>query len=297
MNQMDTKRRAAVIAALVEGVGIRATCRMTGASKGAVTKLIEDLGTACAEYHHEHVRNLPCKRLQLDEIWSFCYAKSKNVPANKKGEFGFGDVWTWTAICADTKIIPAWLVGSRDGGCATELAQDLAGRLTGRVQLTSDGLGAYVSAIEDAFGGAVDFAQLQKIYGPSPEGPERRYSPAGFIGARVEVISGDPAPEHVSTSFVERSNLSIRMGLRRYTRLTNAHSKKIDNHIAAFAIYVMHYNYCRPHQTLATKRNNKITPAMACGLAERPWTLEQLVSLLPPPVAKKRGPYKPRNSK
>lgn len=296
MNLMDTKRRAAIVAALVEGVGIRATCRMTGASKGTVTKLIADLGPACAAYQDQAFHDLTCKYLQIDEIWSFCFAKSKNVPASKQGQFGFGDVWCYTALDAETKLIPSWLVGSRDVGSATELMQDLAGRLSGRAQITTDGLRAYVSAVEDAFGGAVDFAQLQKIYGSSPES-ERRYSPAECIGTTVEVISGDPKPEHVSTSYVERSNLSIRMGLRRYTRLTNGHSKKLENHCAALAIYFMYYNFVRPHESLRTKKNNRVTPAMAAGVAEKPLTVEDVIRLLPPPVAKKRGPYKPRNSK
>lgn len=292
MNQMDVKRRAAIVAALVEGMGVRAVCRMTGSSKGAVLKLVADLGTACAAYQDEAFRDLPCKRIQVDEIWSFVYAKDKNLPAGVEG----GSVWTFTAICADTKMIPSWLVGSRDSGCATELMQDLAGRVSGRVQVTTDGLAAYVGATLDAFGTDVDFAQLQKIYSPSPEGPERRYSPAQCIGCKAEVISGDPAPEHVSTSYVERSNLSIRMGMRRFTRLTNAHSKKVENHCAAIAIYMMHYHYCRPHESLRTKKNNRVTPAMAAGLADRPWTVAELVAILPPPVATKRGPYKRRIS-
>lgn len=297
MNQMDTKRRAAIVAALVEGFGIRSTCRMTSTSKGAALKLVADLGAACANYHDREVRGIACNFLQIDEIWAFCYAKSKNVPASKRDEFGYGDVWTWTAIDAETKLIPSWLVGLRDGGYATELMQDLAGRLVNRPQITTDGLASYPAAIEEAFGQNVDYAQLQKIYGPNPEGPERRYSPAECIGARVEVISGDPAPDQVSTSYVERSNLSIRMGLRRFTRLTNGHSKKVENHCAALAIYVMHYNFCRLHESLRTKKNNRRTPAMAAGLAERPWTLAELVEILPPPVPKKRGPYRPRNSK
>ena len=284
MNRMDTKRRA-VVAALVEGVGIRATCRMTGASKGAVTKLIADLGPACAAYMDQAFHDLPCSVLEVDEIWAFCYAKAKNVPEDKKGTFGYGDVWTFTAICADTKLIPSYMVGPRDGGTATEFMQDLAGRLAGRAQITSDGLKAYEGAVADAFGGDVDFAMLQKIYAASPGG-ETRYSPAECIGCEKRAVSGSPDPKRVSTSYVERSNLSMRMGLRRYTRLTNGHSKKLENHCAALAIYFMHYNFARIHSTI------RCSPAMAAGVTPHLWSIAEIVALLPEPEAKKRGPYK-----
>lgn len=284
---MDTKRRAAIVAALVEGVGIRSTCRMTGASKGAVLKLIADLGPVCAAYMDQAFHDLPCSVLELDEIWAFCFAKAKNVPEDKKGTFGYGDVWTFTAICADTKLIPSYMVGPRDGGTATEFCQDLAGRLAGRAQITSDGLKVYEGAIADAFGGDVDFAMLQKIYAAAPGG-ETRYSPAECIGCEKRAISGNPNPRRVSTSYVERSNLSIRMGLRRYTRLTNGHSKKLENHCAALAIFFMHYNFARVHSTI------RCSPAMAAGVTPHLWSVEEIVNLLPVEAPKKRGPYKKR---
>ena len=282
---MDTKRRAAIVAALVEGVGIRSTCRMTGASKGAVTRLIAELGPACAAYMDQAFHDLPCSVLEVDEIWAFCYSKAKNVPADKRGTFGFGDVWTFTAICADTKLIPSYMVGARDAGTATEFMQDLAGRLAGRAQITSDGLKVYEGAVADAFGGAVDFAQLVKIYAASPGG-ETRYSPAECIGCQKHSVSGNPDPKRVSTSYVERSNLSMRMGLRRYTRLTNGHSKKLENHCAALAIYFMHYNFARIHSTI------RCSPAMAAGVTSHLWSVAEIVELLPAEAPKKRGPYK-----
>jgi IS1 family transposase len=285
MNRMDTKRRAAIIAALVEGVGIRSTCRMTGASKGAVIKLISDLGPVCAAYMDEAFHDLPCKCLEVDEIWAFCYAKAKNVPEDKRGTFGFGDVWTFTAIDAETKLIPSYMVGPRDAGTATEFCQDLAGRLAGRVQLTSDGLKVYVGAVLDAFGGDVDFAMLQKIYAATPGG-ETRYSPAQCIGCTAATIQGSPDPKRISTSYVERSNLSMRMGMRRYTRLTNGHSKKLENHCAALAIYFMHYNFARIHSTI------RCSPAMAAGVTPHLWSIAEIVNLLPTEAPKKRGHYK-----
>lgn len=287
MNRMDTKRRAAIVAALVEGVGIRSTCRMTGASKGAVTRLIAELGPACAAYMDQAFHDLPCKYLEVDEIWAFCYAKAKNVPADKRDTFGYGDVWTFTAIDAETKLIPSYMVGARDAGTATEFCQDLAGRMAGRVQITSDGLKVYVSAILDAFGGEVDFAMLQKIYAATPGG-ETRYSPAECIGCEKRAISGNPDPKRVSTSYVERANLSMRMGLRRYTRLTNGHSKKLENHCAALAIFFMHYNFARIHSTI------RCSPAMAAGVTPHLWSIAEIVELLPAEAPKKRGPYKKR---
>lgn len=282
---MDPKLRIAIIAALVEGVGIRSTCRMTGASKGAVLKLIADLGPACAAYMDQAFHDLPCKHLEIDEIWQFCYAKAKNVPEDKKGTFGYGDVWTFTAICADSKLIPSYMVGPRDAGTATEFCQDLASRLSGRAQITSDGLKIYINAIADAFGGDVDYAQLVKIYASSPEG-EKRYSPAQVTGCTVECISGNPNPHRISTSYVERANLSMRMGLRRYTRLTNAYSKKLENHCAALAIFFMHYNFARIHSTI------RCSPAMAAGVTPHLWSIAEIVALLPIEAPKKRGPYK-----
>jgi IS1 family transposase len=290
MNSMDTKRRAAIIAALVEGVGIRATCRMTGASKGAVTRLIAELGPVCAAYMNDAFHDLPCSCLEVDEIWAFCYAKAKNVPEAMRGTFGVGDVWTFTAIDADTKLIPSFMVGPRDGGTATEFMQDLASRMAGRVQLTTDGHAMYPSAVEDAFGGDVDFAQLIKVYGAAPEGPEVRYSPAECIGTQKNAVTGCPDPKRVSTSYVERANLSMRMGLRRYTRLTNAHSKKLANHCAALSIYFMHYNFARIHSTI------RCSPAMAAGVTPHLWSIEEIVNLLPVEAPKKRGSYKKRTS-
>lgn len=267
MNRMDTKRRAAIVAALVEGVGIRSTCRMTGASKGAVLKLIADLGPVCAAYMNDAFHDLPCSVLEVDEIWAFCYAKAKNVPEAMRGTFGVGDVWTFTAICADTKLIPSYMVGPRDAGTATEFMQDLASRLAGRAQITSDGLSVYRAATEDAFGGAVDFAQLIKIYGPSDT--EHRYSPAECIGCERQAVSGNPDPKRVSTSYVERANLSMRMGLRRYTRLTNAHSKKLANHCAALAIYFMHYNFRASIRPSGARLRWRPASRLICGQSRR----------------------------
>ena len=275
-NVLSNADRAAVVAALVEGNSLRATCRMTGVARNTVTKLLLDLATVCGAYSDEHLVNLPCKRLQVDEIWEFCYAKAKNVPADKKGKFGYGDVWTFVAIDAATKLVPSWLVGSRDTGCATALLQDLQPRLAGRVQLTTDGLKAYLSAVEDAFGGDVDYAMLNKIYANAPNGPETRYSPAECIGCEKRRVVGDPDPKHVSTSYIERQNLTMRMSMRRFTRLTNGFSKKVENHIAACALHFFHYNWCRPHMSLKGK-----TPCQAAGVTEKRWTVADLIQLLP----------------
>jgi IS1 family transposase/lambda repressor-like predicted transcriptional regulator len=276
-NVLSNADRTAVVAALVEGNSIRATSRMTGVARNTVTKLLVDLARVCAEYSDKHLVALPCKRVQVDEIWEFCYAKAKNVPEDKKGVFGYGDVWTFVAIDAETKLVPSWLVGSRDIGSATELMQDLVARLANRVQLTTDGLKAYVSAVEDAFGGDVDFAQLHKIYAAAPSGPETRYSPAECTGCEKRVVSGNPDKKHVSTSFVERQNLTMRMSMRRFTRLTNGHSKKVENHAAAIAVHFAYYNFCRAHMTLG----KGITPAMAAGVETRKWEIADLIALLP----------------
>jgi IS1 family transposase len=286
-NVLSTLKRVQIVSALVEGVGIRPTARMAGVSKDTVMKLWVEMGEACARFQDETLRDLTCKRLQIDEIWSFVLAKAKNVPVDKVGQFGYGDVWTFTAIDAETKLMPSYLVGSRDAGCATEFMQDLAGRLVNRVQLTTDGHKMYLSAVEEAFQGQVDFAQLVKMYGASPEG-ETRYSPAVCTGCERIGVTGNPDPEHVSTSYVERSNLTIRMSVRRFTRLTNAFSKKLRNHAAAFGLFSAHYNFCRIHQTL------RVTPAMAAGVTKTVWSIADLVALLPAPVAAKRGPYKKR---
>jgi len=275
-NVLSTSDRAAVVAALVEGNSIRATSRMTGVARNTVTKLLLDLAAVCAKYSDDAMRDLRCRRLQIDEIWAFCYAKAKNVPAEKRGEFGYGDVWTFCVIDAETKLVPSWLVGPRDAGSATELMQDLAGRLRHRVQITTDGLKAYVGAVEDAFGGEVDYAMLQKIYGNAPTGPETRYSPAECIGCKAEAIQSSPDPAHVSTSYIERQNLTMRMSIRRFTRLTNGFSKKLENHTAAVALHFFHYNFVRQHQTLG----KGVTPAMAAGVSSRRWSVEDVIGLL-----------------
>lgn len=291
-NVLSTAKRVQIVAALVEGVGIRATARMAGVSKDTVMKLWREIGEACIRMQDEQLRDLPCKRLQVDEIWSFVYAKAKNVPQDKVGTFGYGDVWTFTAIDADTKLIPSFLVGMRDAGCAIDFMQDLASRLVNRVQLTSDGHKMYLSAVEEAFAGDVDFAQLVKHYGAAPEGPEVRYSPAVCIGTSKSAVQGCPDPKHVSTSYVERANLTIRMSIRRFTRLTNAFSKKVENHTAALGLHFAYYNFCRIHQSL------RVTPAMTAGVTARVWGIEDLVALLPDgATGKKRGPYRPRDSK
>ena len=278
MNCLDTKTRAQIVSCLIEGCSIRATVRMTGAAKNTVVKLLADLGTVCAEYHDRYVRGLRVRRLQCDEIWQFVGSKAKNVSIEKKQE-GWGDVWTWVAIDADTKLVASYLVGRRDGGWARDFMEDCASRIRGRVQITTDGHRVYLDAVGDAFGADIDYAMLQKIYGASNE-PERRYSPATCIGCDMKVVSGNPDPKHVSTSFVERQNLTMRMHMRRFTRLTNAFSKKIDNHRHSVALHYMYYNFCRVHQTL------RVTPAMEAGISDHVWSLEELVALLPKPVVR-----------
>jgi IS1 family transposase len=270
---LKTDKRANVISCLVEGNSIRATVRMTGVAKNTVVKLLCDLGRVCSEYQDKAFRNLKCKRLQCDEIWSFVYAKEKNCRADQKAK-GAGDVWTWTAICADSKLIPCWFVGSRDASSAYHFIHDLKARLANRVQLTTDGHRAYLSAVEDAFGCEVDFAMLQKIYGAPQDTPETRYSPAVCMGARKAIISGNPDFNHVSTSFAERQNLTMRMSMRRFTRLTNGFSKKLKNHEHALALYFMYYNFCRIHQTL------RVTPAMEAGVSDHVWSLDEIIALL-----------------
>jgi len=273
MNCLSQDDRVRIISALIEGNSVRAIARMSGTSPVTVLKLLNDIGIECARYHDEHVRNIRAKHVQCDEIWSFVGAKAKNVAPEKKAE-GWGDSWTWVAIDADTKLCISYLVGGRDAGWATEFLQDCAWRIAGRVQITTDAHRAYFQAVEDAFGSMVDYAQLQKLYG-APSGEEaRRYSPAQCIGADMKVISGDPDPAHVSTSYVERQNLTMRMQMRRFTRLTNAFSKKIENHCHAVALHFMQYNFCRIHQTL------RVTPAMEAGISDHVWSLEEVVGLL-----------------
>lgn len=274
MNKLDTAKRSQIVSAIVEGCSIRSIVRMTGASKNTIVKLLVELGAACSDYLDKHLVNLPCKRVQVDEVWSFCYAKQKNVtPKIAAKNPSAGDVWTWVAIDADTKLIPTWTIGPRDGVTARIFVNDLAKRLANRIQLTSDGLSAYLQAVERAFRGHVDYAQLVKLYADTSEG-QKRYSPAECIGCERKAIVGYPAPEHISTSYIERQNLTVRMSLRRFTRLTNAFSKKIENHAAALAIFYMHYNFVRIHQTL------RVTPAMAAGVTNRLWEIEDLVGLI-----------------
>lgn len=272
------ERRTRIVKALVEGNSIRATARMTDSAINTVMKLLIDIGSACLDYQDANIRGLNCKRVQCDEIWSFVYSKAKNVPEEKKGDLGFGDVWTWTAICADTKLVPCWRVGNRDGREAYHFMKDLASRLNNRVQLTTDGHKSYLEAVEGAFGGDIDYAMLIKLYGPQPTEPERRYSSSECIGTETRAVSGKPDDAHISTSFVERQNLTMRMSMRRFTRLTNAFSKKLENHMYAIALHFAHYNYCRPHKTLS--KPYPTTPAMAAGLSDHVWTIEELLSLL-----------------
>ena len=273
MNKLSTDERTRVVACLVEGNSIRATSRMTNVARNTVSKLLVDLGTTCSEYQDKTLKNLSCKRIQCDEIWSFIGAKEKNTSDEKKAQ-GWGDAWTWVALDPDTKLIPCWFVGTRDAGAAYHFIHDLKERLANRVQLTTDGHRAYLSAVEDAFGAEVDYAMLVKIYGNAPEGGEVRYSPAVCMGARKAAISGTPNFKHVSTSHVERQNLTMRMSMRRFTRLTNGFSKKVENHEHSLAIHYMYYNFGRIHQSL------RVTPAMEAGIADHVWTLAELINLL-----------------
>ncbi|HWX17659.1 MAG TPA: IS1 family transposase [Chthoniobacterales bacterium] len=273
MNKLSTEERTQIVAALVEGNSMRSISRMTGASRNTIDKLLCDLGRACSDYQDKAFVNLKSKRIQCDEIWSFIYAKEKNCHVEHKAK-GAGDVWTWVALDPDTKLVPCWFIGQRDAGCAYHFVHDLAERLAHRVQPTTDGHRAYLSAVEDAFGAGIDYAMLQKIYGNSEQGPETRYSPAICMGARKAVISGNPDHNHVSTSCVERQNLTMRMSMRRFTRLTNGHSKKLENHEHAVAIHYMYYNFGRIHQSL------RVTPAMEAGISDHVWSIDEIISLL-----------------
>ncbi len=286
MNVLTRDERIRVVAALVEGNSLRSVSRMTGIARNTITKLLVDLGEACMQYHDTHVRNVRVRRLQCDEIWAYIGAKARNVSAEKK-EIGWGDIWTWVGLDADTKLVVSYLVGGRGAVWAKDFMDDCASRIQGRVQITTDGHKAYLEAVEGAFGMDVDFATLQKIYGASEE-TEKRYSPAKCIGCESKVVMGDPDPKHISTSYVERQNLTMRMHIRRFTRLTNAFSKKLDNHAYAVALHFMYCNFVRIHQTL------RVTPAMEAGLADHPWTIAELVAIgeaaMPKPG--KRGTYK-----
>ena len=276
MNRLPLTRRAQLVGLLCEGTSLRAACRLADVSINTVTKLLVDVGAACEEYQDRTLRNLKCRRVQCDEIWSFVYAKQKNVPESMAGAFGVGDVWTWVAIDPDTKLVPSWAVGRRDGFTAQAFIADLADRLSTRVQLTTDGHKAYLEAVEGAFGNAIDYAMLIKMYeGDSGKNQpaERRYSPATCTGTREQAITGNPDPAHVSTSHVERQNLTMRMSMRRFTRLTNAFSKKVDNHKAMIALHYMHYNFGRIHKSL------RVTPAMEAGVSDHVWSLEEVAGL------------------
>ena len=273
MNRMDTARRAMVIRCLVEGNSINSTVRTTGVAKNTVLKLLVEVGAACSGFLDEKMQNLSCVRLQADEAWSFCYCKQKQVTADIAEKRIAGDIWTWVAIDADTKLIPCWLLGKRDAGCATEFIQDLAGRLANRIQLTTDGLKVYMNAVLDSFGTDIDYGILHKVYGAEPAN-EARYSPAKCVSCEKKVGIGNPDEKHISTSYIERQNLTMRMSMRRFTRLTNAFSKKVENHSAAVALYMMYYNFGRKHQTLGT------TPAVKAGLTDHTWSVEEIVGLL-----------------
>ncbi len=290
MNKLPTYKRVMILNMLTEGMSMRSISRTVGVSINTVTKLLVEAGEACATYHDENVRNVKANHVQCDEIWSFCYAKDKNVKAAKAAPDGAGDVWTWTAIERDTKIILSYEVGDRSGATAIEFMDDLRTRLSNRVQLTTDGHKAYLEAVEGAFGGDVDYAMLIKLYGDATgsNGHERKYSPAECTGTKKRVIEGRPDKAMVSTSHVERQNLSMRMGMRRFTRLTNGFSKKLENHLHMLSLYFVHYNFVRIHKTL------KCTPAMAAGVSDTLHDMEWIVGLIDAraPTPKKRGPYK-----
>jgi IS1 family transposase len=290
MNVLSNVDRVRVVAALVEGNSIRSTSRMTGVARNTVTKLLVDLGSACMKYHDQHVRNVRVRRLQCDEIWAYVGAKARNVTPQKK-EIGWGDIWTWVGLDADTKLVVSYLIGGRGADWAMDFMKDCADRVVGRLQITTDGHKAYLTAVEEAFGMDVDYAQLQKIYGASLE-TETRYSPATCIGCDMKVVTGNPDPKHVSTSYVERNNLTMRMHMRRFTRLTNAFSKKIDNHAYAVALHFSYCNFVKIHGTL------RVTPAVEAGLSDHVWTLEEMISVMDGymPKSAKRGPYKKRIS-
>jgi IS1 family transposase/lambda repressor-like predicted transcriptional regulator len=274
MNRLPIEKRAQIIGLLVEGMSMRAVTRVTGVSINTVTKLLEDVGIACALYQAQTLVNLSCKRVQCDEIWAFCYAKQKNVAPEQQGILGYGDVWTWTGMCADTKLMVSYMVGGRDADYAQAFINDLEQRLANRVQLTTDGNTTYLNAVATSFGGGVDYAMLVKQYGTQPVTDQRRYSPAEFTGSEKRVILGKPDMAQVSTSYVERQNLTMRMGMRRFTRLTNGFSKKVENLEHAVSLHFMHDNFARIHKTL------RVTPAMAAGVSDHVWSLEEIAALV-----------------
>lgn len=293
MNKLPLAKRVLILSMLCEGSSMRSISRVADVSINTVSKLLVDAGETCLAMHNELVRNIPSARVQCDEIWSFTYAKAKNVPTAKAAPAGAGDVWTWTALDADTKLMVSYFVGDRSGESALILADDLRARISSdRVQITTDSHNAYLRAIEEAFGADADYATIAKIYKTDPKAARGRYSPPVCTGIKTTVVEGDPDAAHISTSFVERSNLSIRMQNRRFTRLTNAFSKKLDNHIHALALYFAFYNFVRIHKTL------RMTPAMAAGITDRLWSLEDIAERIEAgkPSPAKRGPYKPRAS-
>jgi IS1 family transposase len=282
MNRLPIERRIAIIRSLVDGSSVRAACHVNSVAKGTVLKLLAEIGAACADYQNRHFVQLPCRRVQCDEIWSFVGAKEKNAPIADKGN-GRGDIWTWTAICADTRLVPCWHIGGRDADAALVFLEDLASRLANRVQLTTDAHHAYLSATERAFGwGGADYAMLLKLYGSSSGAG--RYSPPEVVGIEKRVIMGKPDDAHVSTSYAERSNLTMRMSIRRFTRLTNAFSNKLENHMHAVSLHFMNYNFCRPHQTLTRlAKGIHTTPAIAAGITNHVWQIDEVVQLIEAP--------------
>jgi IS1 family transposase len=279
MNRLSTEKRAQIIGSLVEGNSIRATVRMTGAAKNTISKLLGEIGLAASEFQDHELRALPCEVVEVDEIWAYCYAKKKNVPEEFKGTPGYGDVWTYTAVCADTKLVPTWLVGEQNRDDAEVFMRDLAGRMANRIQLTTDGNRIYESIVHSAFGHDVDWAMIQKIYNRDPKEAKGKYSPAVVTATKTVVMKGDPDPDRISTSYVERQNLTMRMGMRRFTRLTNGFSKKVENLSHAVSLHFLHYNFARPHKTLS-KGTYPTTPAMAAGVTDHVWSLKEIAALL-----------------
>ncbi|HUP61402.1 MAG TPA: IS1 family transposase [Thermoanaerobaculia bacterium] len=278
MNKLSPERRAAVLSCLVDGASIRATSRITGVAKGTILRLLESAGAVCAAYQDQVLRNLPCRRIQGDEIWSFVFGKDRNITpkTRDRSPSQVGSVWTWTGLCSETKLMVSWYVGSRDDFSAREFVRDLASRLPRRIQLTTDGLRLYINAVEESFGSDIDYAMLKKLYGPSgnDKSPETRYSPGRVTGVETSEISGTPDERYINTSYVERANLTHRMGMRRFTRLTNGFSKKFENHCHAVSLHMMYYNFVREHMTI------KRTPAVAAGVTDRPWTMLDIVDLI-----------------